>query len=69
MDRVVPPFTPPTVDSSACDPSFRPNRRGGEQLASILLPADRFPIDDFQARFDAMRSGQSGKVVLDWGGR
>ncbi len=26
----------------------------------------RFPIDDFQAGFDAMRSGQSGKVVLDW---
>lgn len=26
----------------------------------------RFPIDDFQKGFDAMRSGQSGKVVLDW---
>ena len=28
----------------------------------------RLPIGDFQAGFDAMRSGQSGKVVLDWTG-
>ncbi|WP_421791807.1 L-threonine 3-dehydrogenase [Hyphobacterium sp.] len=27
----------------------------------------RLPVDDFQAGFDAMRSGKSGKVVLDWG--
>lgn len=27
----------------------------------------RFSIDAFQQGFDAMRSGQSGKVVLDWG--
>jgi threonine 3-dehydrogenase len=27
----------------------------------------RFGIEDFQKGFDAMRSGQSGKVVLDWG--
>jgi threonine 3-dehydrogenase len=26
----------------------------------------RFPIDEFQKGFDAMRSGKSGKVVLDW---
>ncbi|KGT95438.1 L-threonine 3-dehydrogenase [Erwinia typographi] len=26
----------------------------------------RFGIDDFQAGFDQMRSGQSGKVILDW---
>ena len=25
-----------------------------------------FPIDDFQEGFDAMLSGQSGKVILDW---
>ena len=25
-----------------------------------------FGVDDFQKGFDAMRSGQSGKVVLDW---
>jgi len=29
----------------------------------------RFGIDDFQKGFDAMRSGQSGKVILDWGVR
>jgi threonine 3-dehydrogenase len=26
----------------------------------------RFEYDDFQAGFDAMISGQTGKVVLDW---
>lgn len=26
----------------------------------------RFSVDDFQKGFDAMRSGHSGKVVLDW---
>ncbi len=25
-----------------------------------------YPIDDFQKGFDMMRSGQSGKVILDW---
>jgi len=28
-----------------------------------------YGIDDFQKGFDAMRSGQSGKVILDWGVR
>lgn len=27
----------------------------------------RFGIDDFQAGFEVMRSGQSGKVILNWG--
>ena len=26
----------------------------------------RFKVDDFKAGFMAMKSGQSGKVVLDW---
>jgi threonine 3-dehydrogenase len=26
----------------------------------------RFPIDEFQQGFEAMRSGQSGKVILEW---
>ena len=30
---------------------------------SLLI---RFSIDDFQKGFDAMRSGQSGKVILSW---
>jgi len=25
-----------------------------------------FPIDEFQAGFEIMRSGKSGKVILDW---
>lgn len=28
----------------------------------------RYPISRYQQAFDAMRSGQSGKVILDWGG-
>jgi threonine 3-dehydrogenase len=28
----------------------------------------RFPIARFGEAFDVMRSGRSGKVVLDWGG-
>jgi threonine 3-dehydrogenase len=28
----------------------------------------RFGVDDFEAGFAAMKSGQSGKVVLDWSG-
>lgn len=33
-----------------------------------LLPliTHRFSVDDFQKGFDAMCSGQSGKVILDW---
>ena len=27
----------------------------------------RYPISDFKAAFEVMRTGQSGKVVLDWG--
>ncbi|MEV8467080.1 L-threonine 3-dehydrogenase [Fluviibacterium sp. DFM31] len=27
----------------------------------------RYPVDDFVDGFDVMRSGKSGKVVLDWG--
>jgi len=37
----------------------------GLDLSPILT--HRFPVDDFQAGFDVMRSGHSGKVVLDWG--
>jgi threonine 3-dehydrogenase len=25
-----------------------------------------FPVDEFQKGFDVMRSGQSGKVILEW---
>ena len=37
----------------------------GLDLSPILTHS--FAVEDFQAGFDIMRSGQSGKVVLDWG--
>jgi threonine 3-dehydrogenase len=39
---------------------------GGLNLGPVLT--HQIPIDDFQAGFDAMASGQCGKVVCDWGG-
>lgn len=41
--------------------------QSGLDLSPIIT--HRYGIDDFQKGFDAMRSGQSGKVVLDWGVR
>lgn len=38
--------------------------QAGLDLAPIIT--HRFPIDDFQKGFDVMRSGQSGKVILEW---
>ena len=38
--------------------------QSGLDITPILTHS--FPIDDFQAGFDVMRSGQSGKVILDW---
>jgi threonine 3-dehydrogenase len=36
----------------------------GLDLSPILTHS--YHVDDFQEAFDVMRSGQSGKVVLDW---
>ena len=36
----------------------------GLDLSPILT--HRFPVARFQEGFDVMRSGRSGKVVLDW---
>ena len=36
----------------------------GFDVSQILT--HHFPANDFQQGFDVMRSGQSGKVVLDW---
>jgi threonine 3-dehydrogenase len=36
----------------------------GLDLSPIIT--HHFAVDDFQTGFDAMRSGQSGKVILDW---
>jgi threonine 3-dehydrogenase len=38
--------------------------QSGLNLSPIVT--HRFHFDDFQKGFDAMRSGQSGKVVLTW---
>ncbi|EPN9610639.1 L-threonine 3-dehydrogenase [Cronobacter sakazakii] len=38
--------------------------QSGLDLSPIIT--HRFTIDDFQKGFDAMRSGQSGKVILSW---
>ncbi len=37
----------------------------GLDLTPILT--HHFAIDDFQTAFDIMCSGQSGKVIMDWG--
>jgi len=38
--------------------------QSGLDLEPIIT--HHFPIDEFQKGFDIMRSGQSGKVILDW---
>lgn len=38
--------------------------QGGMDISSIIT--HRFSYKDFQKGFDVMRSGQSGKVILDW---
>jgi threonine 3-dehydrogenase len=38
--------------------------QSGLNIGSIIT--HRYKIDDFQQGFDVMRSGKSGKVVLDW---
>ena len=38
--------------------------QAGLDLSPIIT--HRFTIDDFQKGFDIMRSGQSGKVILEW---
>ena len=38
--------------------------KSGLDIAPVIT--HRFPFDEFQRGFDVMRSGKSGKVVLDW---
>ncbi|ELR8729681.1 L-threonine 3-dehydrogenase [Vibrio vulnificus] len=38
--------------------------QSGLDLTPIIT--HHFKVDDFQKGFDAMRSGLSGKVILDW---
>lgn len=39
--------------------------QSGLNIASVIT--HEFPIDDYEKAFQAMRSGQSGKVIMDWG--
>jgi threonine 3-dehydrogenase len=39
--------------------------RAGLDISPVIT--HRFPVDDFKKGFETMMSGQSGKVVLDWG--
>jgi threonine 3-dehydrogenase len=39
--------------------------QSGLDLSPMLT--HQFPVDEFQAGFEMMESGQSGKVILDWG--
>jgi threonine 3-dehydrogenase len=39
--------------------------QSGLDLTPIIT--HRFSVDEFQQGFDVMRSGASGKVILDWG--
>ena len=38
--------------------------QSGLNVSGVLT--HQFPIDDFEEGFDVMRSGRSGKVILDW---
>jgi threonine 3-dehydrogenase len=38
--------------------------QGGLDLSRVVT--HRFPIDRFEEAFEVMRSGRSGKVILDW---
>lgn len=38
--------------------------QGGLDIAPIIT--HRFPVDDFVTAFETMRSGNSGKVILEW---
>jgi hypothetical protein len=65
--------------STPYDFTFWANGRGrvdeaGEVIAMLQSGLDispvvthRYPVDNFKVAFEEMRTGQSGKVVLDWG--
>lgn len=38
--------------------------QSGLDVSSVIT--HHFPVDEFQAGFDVMRGGQSGKVILNW---
>jgi threonine 3-dehydrogenase len=38
--------------------------QSGLDVSAVIT--HRFPVDDFQKGFDAMRKGEAGKVILEW---
>lgn len=72
---IVTPSSPGADSRRATGASSVTRRSGGYKMVAMLqsgldlspIITHRFGIDDFQKGFDAMRSGHSGKVVLDWG--
>jgi NAD(P)-dependent dehydrogenase (short-subunit alcohol dehydrogenase family) len=42
--------------------------REGASVAINYVNSQRFPFQEFEKGFEAMRSGASGKVILDWTG-
>ena len=38
--------------------------QNGLDVSAIIT--HRFPVADFEQAFEIMRSGKSGKIVLDW---
>ena len=71
----VTPTSPGTDSRRATGAPSVTRRAGGYKMVAMLqsgldispIITHRFGIDEFQKGFDVMRSGQSGKVVLDWG--
>ncbi len=71
----LPPSSPGADSSRATGAPSVTRRSGGHKMVAMLqsgldlspIISHRFGINDFQKGFDAMRSGQSGQVVLDWG--
>ena len=54
------------------EPALAPIRRfmpnlGGLDISPIIT--HHFPVEEYEAGFAAMLSGQSGKVILDWSQR
>ena len=52
-------------------PSVTPKDAGALDVLEAVLKelgfiTHRLPFTDFQQGFDLMRSGKSGKIVLDW---
>ena len=72
---IVTPTSPGADSRRATGAPSVTQRSSGYKVVAMLqsrldlspIITHRFDIDDFQQGFDAMRSGKSGKVVLDWG--